>query len=98
MIDKNKKDEDLIKRVNIVSSALKIEGPKFYTSNLEYELPADYLEETLLGDMPTAGRILVEEYFRALHLNNDNSEKYNFTYWEKYFNTKSTICYSGNLG
>lgn len=82
---------DLIKRVNIVSSAVKVEQPKFYTSNLEYELPADYLEETLLGDMPTSGRILVEEYFKVLYLNNENAEKYNFSYWENYFKVNKQV-------
>ena len=84
-IDLNNKNMDLIKRVNIVSSAIKVQEPKLYTSNFEYELPADYLEETLLGDMPTSGRILVEEYFKVLYLNNENPEKYNFSYWENYF-------------
>ena len=79
------KDIDLITKINIISSAVKVEEPKMYTSNFEYELPADYLEEALLGDMPTNGRILVDEYFKALHLNNENPEKYSFTYWENYF-------------
>jgi hypothetical protein len=81
----NVKDLDLVNKINIISQAVKVEEPKMYTSNFQYELPADYLEETLLGDMPTSGRILVEEYFRVLHLNNENNEKYNFSYWENYF-------------
>jgi hypothetical protein len=83
--DLNIKDVDLVNKINIISQAVKVEEPKLYTSNFQYELPADYLEETLLGDMPTNGRILVEEYFRVLHLNNENNEKYNFSYWENYF-------------
>jgi hypothetical protein len=89
--DPDTKDMDIINRVNVVSQALKIEPPKLYTSNLQYELPADYLEETLLGDMPTLGRILVEEYFRTLHLNSEDTEKYNFSYWEKYFKVDKQV-------
>lgn len=83
--DPDTKDMDLIQRVNIVSQALKVERPVIDMSNKQYELPADYLEESLLGDMPTLGRILVEEYPRVLHLNNEDMEKYDFQYWEKYF-------------
>jgi hypothetical protein len=52
----------------------------------KYDLPLDYLEEGLLGQTPTEGRILIEEYYKVLYLNNEDPEKYNFAYWEKYFN------------
>ncbi len=45
----------------------------------------DYYEERLLGNLPTEGRILVEEYYKALYLNDQDPEKYNFTYWLDYF-------------
>ena len=49
------------------------------------ELPLDYYEERLLGNLPTEGRILVEEYYKALYLNDQDPEKYNFSYWLNYF-------------
>jgi len=45
----------------------------------------DYYEERLLGNLPTEGRILVEEYYKALYLNDQDPEKYNFSYWLDYF-------------
>jgi hypothetical protein len=45
----------------------------------------DYYEEKLLGNIPTEGRILVEEYYKALYMNDGDPEKYNFPYWVEYF-------------
>jgi len=57
----------------------------------------DYLEEGLLGNLPTDGRILIEEYYKALYLNDQDTEKYNFTYWERYFKVdKQTLRNSFN--
>jgi hypothetical protein len=55
-------------------------------------LPLDYIEEGMLGQVPTEGRILIEEYYKVLYLNNEDPEKYNFAYWEKYFGvSKQTL-------
>ncbi len=83
--DMNVKDPELLRQINIVSRAVKVEEP-FPLKVAQYELPLDYLEEGMLGNTPTDGRILIEEYYKVLYLNNDDPEKYNFTYWEKYFN------------
>ena len=48
----------------------------------------DYIEEGALGQLPTEGRILIEEYYKVLWLNNQDPQKYNFSYWEKYFKVK----------
>lgn len=80
----NTKNQELIRQVNIVSQAIKIDPP-FKTEKVKFELPLDYIEEGMLGQTPTDGRILIEEYYKVLYLNNEDPEKYNFTYWEKYF-------------
>ncbi len=46
----------------------------------------------MLGNTPTKGRILIEEYYKVLYLNNEDFEKYNFSYWQNYFGVeKSTL-------
>jgi hypothetical protein len=84
--DMNAKDPEVIRMVNIVSQAVKKDDPLQGLEQGKREMPVDYLEEFIMGQIPTDGRILVEEYFRLLHVNNEDPEKYNFTYWEKYFN------------
>jgi hypothetical protein len=81
----NMKDPEVIRMVNIVSQAVKVE-PFVTDKKIGYEIPLDFVEEGMLGQLPTEGRILLEEYYKVLYLNNEDPEKYNFTYWEKYFN------------
>ncbi len=83
--DLNAKDPELIRQVNIVARAVKVEDPVQHKI-AKYDLPLDFLEEGMLGETPTDGRILIEEYYKVLYLNNEDPEKYNFAYWEKYFN------------
>lgn len=85
----NTKDPELIRQINIVSQAVKVERPK-QTKEVKYELPLDYIEEGLLGDTPTDGRLLIEEYYKVLYLNNEDPEKYNFSFWEQYFGVSKT--------
>lgn len=84
--DLNAKDPELIRQVGIVSQAVQVEKSPMQNKIAKYDLPLDYLEEGLLGQTPTDGRILIEEYYKVLYLNNEDPEKYNFAYWEKYFN------------
>lgn len=79
----------LIDKINIISQAVKTEG----IDNLikvNSELSLDYLEEGLLANTPTIGRILVEEYPKVLVLNNEDNIKYNFNYWENYFEVENS--------
>jgi len=78
------KDQEIIRQVQIISQAIKVE-PFVKEQRLNYEIPLDYIEEGMLGQLPTEGRILMEEYYKVLYLNNEDPEKYNFTYWENYF-------------
>jgi hypothetical protein len=82
--DLNMKDEEIIRQIQIISQAIKVE-PFVKEQKLKYEIPLDYIEEGMLGQIPTDGRILIEEYYKVLYLNNEDPEKYNFTYWENYF-------------
>jgi hypothetical protein len=74
----------LVRQINIVSQAVKVESPHKHQIG-KYEMPLDYIEEGMLGQTPTDGRILIEEYYKVLYLNNEDPETYNFSYWEKYF-------------
>jgi hypothetical protein len=85
--DMNVKDPEFIRKLNILSRAVKVEEP-YWEKNKKTEIPTDYIEEVLLGNDPTPGRILIEEYYKVLYLNNQDPEKYNFTYWEKYFGVR----------
>ena len=38
-----------------------------------------------MGQLPYEGRILIEEYYKALYLNDENPETYNINYWQDYF-------------
>jgi hypothetical protein len=82
--DLNMKDTEVIRQVQLISQAIKVE-PFVTDQKIGYEIPLDYIEENLLGQLPTDGRILIEEYYKVLYLNNEDPEKYNFTYWENYF-------------
>jgi len=72
-----------------VSQAVKVHPITGDLRKGKTELPLDYYEERLLGNLPTEGRILVEEYYKALYLNDQDPEKYNFTYWLEYFKVSS---------
>jgi hypothetical protein len=78
------KDSELIACVNKISPAVKTVG---FTDLkvVKTELPLDYLEEGLLGHLPFDGRILIEEYYKALYLNDEDPETYNINYWQDYF-------------
>ena len=78
------KDTEVIRQVQLISQAVKVE-PFVTDQKIGHEIPLDYIEENLLGQLPTDGRILIEEYYKVLYLNNEDPEKYNFTYWENYF-------------
>jgi len=82
--DRDTKDLDLIEKIRIISQAVKpVPPPIIHKDN--FSLPMDYYEEGLLGNLPTEGRILIEEYYKTLYLNDQDTEKYNFTYWERYY-------------
>ncbi len=78
------KDPELIRNVNRISQAVKVN--KFTDMQIaKIEYPLDYLEENLMGQLPFEGRILIEEYYKALYLNDENPEIYNINYWQDYF-------------
>lgn len=82
----NAKDPEMLRQINIISQAVQKLNPWGELIQGSKEIPLDCIEEQMMGQLPTEGRILVEEYFRVLYLNNEDPEKYNFAYWEKYFN------------
>jgi len=84
-LDKNANDPEFNKLISIVSQAVKVYSFNGDLKKGKTELPLDYYEEKLLGNIPTEGRILVEEYYKALYMNDGDPEKYNFPYWVEYF-------------
>lgn len=83
--DRNVSDPEFNKQINIISQAVKVHPITGDLKRGPSELPLDYYEERLLGNLPTEGRILIEEYYKALYLNDQDMEKYNFKYWIDYF-------------
>jgi hypothetical protein len=82
------KDTELISNVNKIAGAVKVH--KFTDLKvIKTELPLDYLEEGMMGHLPLEGRMLIDEYYKALFLNDDNPEAYNINYWENYFKISS---------
>jgi hypothetical protein len=78
------KDPELIRNVSRISDAVKVNKfTDLLITKIEY--PLDYLEENLMGQLPFEGRILIEEYYKALSLNDENPETYNINYWQDYF-------------
>lgn len=74
------KDTDLIEKINIILPAVKIDN-QIELGIRDPNLPLDYLEEHVMGQLPTDHRILIEEYYKVLYLNNKDKDKYNFDYW-----------------
>jgi len=83
--DRNAADPEYNKLINIVSQAVKVHPITGDLKKGPTEFSLDYYEERLLGNLPTEGRILVEEYYKALYLNDQDPENYNFSYWLDYF-------------
>jgi len=81
--DINDKDDDLIRRMNVVAQAVKVEGPPLIPSDTE-EIHKR-LSEGHYPDMPQDHRILVDDIYRVLHLNNQNPERYNIKFWSEHF-------------
>ena len=72
--DPNKKDDDLISRMNIIAQAVKVIQPP----TLETDLQSLYSGEEQVNPMLAVDkRIRILDIYRVLKLNNDNPELYN---------------------
>jgi hypothetical protein len=81
--DINDKDDNLIKKMNIVAQAVVIEDPPLSVPD-----PDDILEEMkegMYGLLSQDHRILRDEIYKVLFLNNQNPEVYNVQFWSRHF-------------
>ena len=81
--DITKRDDDLISKMNLLAKAVEVDEPPVFGVDLneEYEV-----EETLRHNLPSEKRILVDEMYKILYMNNQDPETYTISFWSEYFN------------
>ena len=81
--DITKRDDDLISKMNLLAKAVEVDEPPVFGVDLneEYEI-----EETLRHNLPSEKRILVDEMYKILYMNNQDPETYTISFWSEYFN------------
>ena len=79
----NEKDDNLIKRLNIIAQAVKVEDPPLTAPDTE-ELYKN-IKQASMASLPQDHRILVDEIYKVLFLNNQNPELYNVHFWSEHF-------------
>lgn len=91
--DLNEKNDDVIRKVNLLSNSLSeyMKQPSPILLPNGGAVALDYLEEQFAGELPARGRINVEEYYKTLLLNEENSKIYNFNYWVDYYEVDSIV-------
>lgn len=83
MKDINDKDDNLIRKMNIVAQAVVVEDPPLSVPD-----PDDILEEMkegMYGMLSQDHRVLRDEIYKVLFLNNQNPEIYNVKFWSNHF-------------
>ena len=92
-IQVEEKNHDKIKKVNLVSNSikeyLKPNEPQLLSN--AGAVPLDYLEEGFMGYLPAPGRIHIDEYYKTLFLNEENSKRYDFNYWVNYYDVDAAV-------
>lgn len=87
---KNEKNRDVIRKVNLISEALDdyIIRPNFSNVPNSGAFALDDIEEKFNGSLPAEGRIHVDEYYKSLFMNEQDSKKYDFDFWNDYYRIK----------
>lgn len=69
--------------MNLLAKAIEVDEPPVFGVDLneEYEV-----EETLRHNLPSEKRILVDEMYKILYMNNQDPETYTISFWSEYFN------------
>lgn len=78
------KDASLVEQVNLIMDGVTVENVAQIANTGKSELTREYIEEFLMADLPTDGRLLVEEYPKLIHLNNSDPERFSIKYWENF--------------
>lgn len=81
--DINEKDESLIQRMNIVAQAVEVEDPPL--SAPDQDQLYNTMREGIQGISSQDHRILIDEVYKVLYLNNEDPETYNVQFWAKHF-------------
>lgn len=81
--DINEKDNNLIQKLNIVAQAVKVEDPPMLPHDQD-ELYKNLLENSNEAKSQDH-RILIDEIYKVLYLNNENPTIYNVKFWSDHF-------------
>lgn len=81
--DVNIKDDNLIKKLNILAQVIIVEKPPVIGTS-EEELYTS-LSEGMYGDISQDHRILRDEIYKVLVLNNKDPQLYSIQFWSKHF-------------
>lgn len=76
------KDQDLLKKVNLIASAVRVEEPPIIAPDINEQW---ITEEYLRRELPSDKRILVDEIYKVLSFNNQDPETVTLTLHLTYF-------------
>eukprot|EP01017_Pseudomicrothorax_dubius_P038457 TRINITY_DN5761_c0_g2_i2.p1 TRINITY_DN5761_c0_g2~~TRINITY_DN5761_c0_g2_i2.p1 ORF type:complete len:576 (-),score=198.02 TRINITY_DN5761_c0_g2_i2:117-1844(-) len=80
--DPTKKDNELLKKLNVLSSAMNTIPEK----KRERRPSIPQFQGNIAKETPEEQRILVDELPKVLYLNNQDPQKYNLSFWADHFN------------
>jgi hypothetical protein len=80
--DLNKKDLDLLSKVNLVAQAVKVDEPPLLGVDINEQWT---IEDTLRKELPSEKRLMVDDIYKVLYFNNADPELYNVQFWADYF-------------
>lgn len=72
--DLNKKDLDLLSKVNLVAQAVKVDEPPLLGVDINEQWT---IEDTLRKELPSEKRLMVDDIYKVLYFNNADPELYN---------------------
>ena len=80
--DLNKKDLDLLQKVNLMAKAVKVDDPPTIGVLINEQW---IIEENLQANLPADKRLLVDEIYKVLTFNNADPNLYNVQFWADFF-------------
>ena len=73
----------MISKMTLLAKAVEVDEPPVFGVDLNEEY---MIEEELRHNLPTEKRILVDEIYKILYMNNKDPETYTISFWSDYFN------------
>lgn len=80
----NDKDATLLQKVNVIAQAVVVEQPPSLTHDND-DFNQQIIDQHMYEEISQDHRILRDEIYRVLLLNNQNPELYNVEFWSKHF-------------